>query len=70
MEHQAAKRVKGTQSLHTCEPVRYPPKRFRSYRAAGVTTLLAKLEGDYSEQLATLEQLVAIADSAETSTSD
>jgi F420-dependent oxidoreductase-like protein len=32
------------------------------YRAAGVTTLLAKLEGDYEQQLEALQRLVAIAD--------
>jgi hypothetical protein len=31
------------------------------YRDAGITTLLAKLEGDYADQLATLERLVGIA---------
>jgi F420-dependent oxidoreductase-like protein len=34
--------------------------RVRTYRAAGITTLLAKLEGDYSHQLATLERLLSI----------
>jgi len=34
--------------------------RVRSYRAAGITTLLAKLEGDYQGQLTTLERLLAI----------
>ena len=28
------------------------------YRDAGITTLLAKLEGDHSDQLATLERLL------------
>ncbi len=37
-------------------------ERIGRYRAAGITTLLAKLEGDYAEQLATLEQLVAVAE--------
>jgi F420-dependent oxidoreductase-like protein len=36
--------------------------RVRRYREVGVTTLLAKLDGDYPGQLATLERLVAIAD--------
>jgi F420-dependent oxidoreductase-like protein len=36
--------------------------RVNRYRAAGITTLLAKLEGDYEPQLATLQRLVAIAD--------
>ena len=35
-------------------------ERVSKYRAAGITTLLAKLEGDYSEQLTTLEQLLTI----------
>jgi F420-dependent oxidoreductase-like protein len=34
--------------------------RLRRYRAAGITTLLAKLDGDHAEQLATLEQLIAV----------
>lgn len=34
--------------------------RVAKYRAAGITTLLAKLEGGYREQLATLGQLVAM----------
>jgi alkanesulfonate monooxygenase SsuD/methylene tetrahydromethanopterin reductase-like flavin-dependent oxidoreductase (luciferase family) len=34
-------------------------ERVHRYRAAGITTLLAKLEGDYQHQLATLERLVA-----------
>jgi alkanesulfonate monooxygenase SsuD/methylene tetrahydromethanopterin reductase-like flavin-dependent oxidoreductase (luciferase family) len=34
--------------------------RVRRYRAAGITTLLAKLDGDHAEQLATLEQLIAV----------
>jgi len=36
-------------------------ERVSQYRAAGITTLLAKLEGDPEQQLATLEKLVAIA---------
>ncbi len=35
-------------------------ERVRKYRAAGITTLLAKLEGDYPDQLATLERLLNI----------
>jgi F420-dependent oxidoreductase-like protein len=35
-------------------------ERVRRYRDVGITSLLAKLEGDYSDQLATLERLVAI----------
>jgi hypothetical protein len=35
-------------------------ERVHKYRAAGITTLLAKLEGDYSDQLATLERLITI----------
>ena len=31
-------------------------ERLRKYRAAGTTTLLAKLEGEYPDQLATLER--------------
>ncbi len=38
--------------------------RVRRYRAAGITTLLAKLEGDPEQQLATLQRLVAIAEAA------
>ena len=34
--------------------------RVRRYREAGITTLLAKLEGDHADQLATLERLLAI----------
>jgi hypothetical protein len=30
----------------------------QKYRAAGITTLLAKLEGEYSDQLVTLERLL------------
>lgn len=37
-------------------------ERVARYRAAGITTLLAKLEGDHSQQLAALRRLVAIAD--------
>ncbi|MGC2346983.1 MAG: LLM class flavin-dependent oxidoreductase, partial [Mycobacterium sp.] len=39
-------------------------ERVSRYRAAGITTLLAKLEGGYEEQLTTLRRLVAIAESA------
>lgn len=35
-------------------------QRMRMYQATGITTLLAKLDGDYSEQLATLEQLLRV----------
>jgi hypothetical protein len=35
-------------------------ERVRKYRAAGITTLLAILEGDYAVQLATLERLLNI----------
>jgi F420-dependent oxidoreductase-like protein len=38
--------------------------RVSRYRAAGITTLLAKLEGDPEDQLATLQRLVAIAEAA------
>jgi alkanesulfonate monooxygenase SsuD/methylene tetrahydromethanopterin reductase-like flavin-dependent oxidoreductase (luciferase family) len=38
--------------------------RVSRYRAAGITTLLAKLEGDHDQQLATLQRLVAIAEAA------
>jgi alkanesulfonate monooxygenase SsuD/methylene tetrahydromethanopterin reductase-like flavin-dependent oxidoreductase (luciferase family) len=38
-------------------------ERVSRYRAAGITTLLAKLDGDLEEQLAILERLVAIAES-------
>jgi F420-dependent oxidoreductase-like protein len=34
--------------------------RVRKYDRAGITTLLAKLDGDYAQQLATLERLVGI----------
>ncbi|HXS87191.1 MAG TPA: LLM class flavin-dependent oxidoreductase [Mycobacterium sp.] len=36
-------------------------ERVEHYRAAGITTLLAKLEGEHSQQLAALQRLVAIA---------
>ena len=39
-------------------------ERVSRYRAAGITTLLAKLEGDHDQQLATLQRLVAIAQAA------
>jgi F420-dependent oxidoreductase-like protein len=39
-------------------------ERIDRYRAAGITTVLAKLEGDHSQQLATLQRLVAIAEKA------
>jgi F420-dependent oxidoreductase-like protein len=39
-------------------------ERVSRYRAAGITTLLAKLEGDPEQQLATLHRLVAIAEAA------
>jgi F420-dependent oxidoreductase-like protein len=39
-------------------------ERVARYRAAGITTLLAKLEGGHEEQLATLQRLVAIAGKA------
>ncbi len=35
-------------------------ERVRKYRTAGITTLLAKLEGGYPDQLATLERLIGI----------
>ncbi len=38
--------------------------RVSRYRAAGITTLLAKLEGDPELQLSTLQRLVAIAEAA------
>ena len=38
--------------------------RVSRYRAAGITTLLAKLEGDPEQQLTTLQRLVAIAEAA------
>jgi F420-dependent oxidoreductase-like protein len=39
-------------------------ERVSRYRAAGITTLLAKLEGGYEQQLTTLRRLVAIAEAA------
>ena len=39
-------------------------ERVSRYHAAGITTLLAKLEGDPEQQLATLQRLVAIAEAA------
>ncbi|WP_433579507.1 LLM class flavin-dependent oxidoreductase [Nocardia brasiliensis] len=36
-------------------------ERLRRYRAAGITSLLAKLDGDYAQQLATLRTLLALA---------
>jgi F420-dependent oxidoreductase-like protein len=39
-------------------------ERVSRYRAAGITTLLAKLEGDHEQQLTTLQRLVAIAERA------
>jgi F420-dependent oxidoreductase-like protein len=39
-------------------------ERVSRYRAAGITTLLAKLDGDLKQQLAALERLVTIAESA------
>jgi alkanesulfonate monooxygenase SsuD/methylene tetrahydromethanopterin reductase-like flavin-dependent oxidoreductase (luciferase family) len=33
-------------------------ERVSKYQAAGITTLLAKLEGDYADQLSTLERLL------------
>jgi F420-dependent oxidoreductase-like protein len=38
--------------------------RVGRYRAAGITTLLAKLDGELEQQLATLQRLVAIAEKA------
>jgi hypothetical protein len=35
-------------------------ERVRKYGAAGITTLLAKLEGDYPHQLTTLKRLLEI----------
>ncbi|MEV5361151.1 LLM class flavin-dependent oxidoreductase, partial [Micrococcus luteus] len=35
-------------------------ERVSSYRDAGITTLLAKVDGDYRSQLATLERLLAL----------
>jgi F420-dependent oxidoreductase-like protein len=37
-------------------------ERIERYREAGITTLLAKLEGSYGEQLAVLERLIGIVD--------
>ncbi len=39
-------------------------ERVSRYRAVGITTLLAKLEGDYQQQLTALQRLVAIANTA------
>ena len=39
-------------------------ERVSRYRAAGITTLLAKLEGGHEHQLTILQRLVAIAESA------
>ncbi|MFZ3267943.1 MAG: LLM class flavin-dependent oxidoreductase [Mycobacterium sp.] len=39
-------------------------ERVSRYRAAGITTLLAKLEGDHEQQLVALQRLVAIAQAA------
>ncbi len=39
-------------------------QRIDRYRAAGITTLLAKLEGDHADQLAVLQRLVTIAGKA------
>jgi F420-dependent oxidoreductase-like protein len=39
-------------------------ERVSRYRAAGITTLLAKLDGDLDQQLAILQRLVAIVESA------
>jgi F420-dependent oxidoreductase-like protein len=39
-------------------------ERIDNYRAAGITTLLAKLDGDHQQQLAALQRLVAIAERA------
>lgn len=35
-------------------------ERVRAYHAVGVTTLLAKLDGGYPDQLATLQRLIEI----------
>jgi hypothetical protein len=35
-------------------------ERASTYRDAGITTLLAKVDGDYADQLATLERLLAV----------
>jgi alkanesulfonate monooxygenase SsuD/methylene tetrahydromethanopterin reductase-like flavin-dependent oxidoreductase (luciferase family) len=37
-------------------------ERVERYRAAGITTLLAKLDGDHQRQLAVLERLVTLAE--------
>lgn len=37
-------------------------ERVHTYRQAGITTLLAKLEGEYSNQLTTLERLLDVVD--------
>jgi F420-dependent oxidoreductase-like protein len=39
-------------------------ERIDRYRAAGITTLLAKIDGDHTQQLAALQRLVAIAAAA------
>ena len=39
-------------------------ERVDRYRAAGITTLLAKIDGDYTQQLAALQRLVAVAGEA------
>jgi F420-dependent oxidoreductase-like protein len=39
--------------------------RVRKYREAGITTLLAKMEGDYDHQLSALERLIAIVGATE-----
>ena len=46
-----------TNLLGTAERI---AERIDRYRNAGITTLLAKVDGDYSEQLATLESLLAV----------
>jgi F420-dependent oxidoreductase-like protein len=38
--------------------------RVHKYRAAGITTLLAKLQGEYSDQLATLQRLLDVVNDA------
>ena len=43
-------------------------RRVQNYRSAGLTTLLAKLDGDYSDQLSTLERLIAIVSTSRTLT--
>jgi F420-dependent oxidoreductase-like protein len=47
-----------TNLLGTTEAI---AERVDRYRAAGISTLLAKVDGDHAEQLATLERLVAVA---------